>query len=122
MKRFRRNILLATKLFILFLFIEYYCSMTLYFHLHFIYNQVIEHSHPYKRNPDNKSPFQSHSHTPDELSYIKYLNEARWVDTSVEPVIPKPVIFYFEQKEYSLPSCIFAFYHPVNLLRAPPFC
>jgi hypothetical protein len=117
LKKYITNIL---KGLLLILFIGYYCSITMFYHSHLVNGHVLNHSHPYKHDKNNKSPFEPHQHSSSAYNYIHQLNEASWKDTAVSAKIPNPAIYYFESIcAYNTPFLKTACYSFCQL-RAPP--
>jgi hypothetical protein len=61
------------KYLLLILFIGYYASITLFYHSHTINSKTIYHSHPYFPLTDADGLPINHSHTENELVFIKSL-------------------------------------------------
>jgi len=107
---------------LLFVFLQYYSGITMFYHAHLIDGHVIIHSHPYWPDTSGKKdPYQAHSHSKGELILIKHLNQVLWENGPLVLNIPGPffnclsgeILFHFDgiiQEFYSLP-----------LLRAPPY-
>jgi len=92
----------------------------MYHHAHLVNNHVIAHSHPYKHDPLNSSPFQSHSHSSFAYSAIGQLNQANWDGVPDIFQIPEPIFFLLNCSiDYIQPSVSFDNY-PFAQLRAPP--
>jgi len=72
---FKESITSILKFSLLILFIGYYCNMTLFYHAHIINGEVIIHSHFYKSDSDNKTPFKNHSHPLSAFNLIFQLNK-----------------------------------------------
>jgi hypothetical protein len=107
---------------LLFLFLGYYSSITLFYHAHLINGEVLVHSHPFKSDPNNNTPFQSHSHSSAAYNLINQLNEINWDSPLEMPNIPEPTPFYSEI-EYNYTSDFSYFiYFSSTQLRAPPVC
>jgi hypothetical protein len=66
--------------FFIVLFLGYYGSITLFYHVHIINKHVFVHSHPFKNNSNEKGPIQSHSHSGLMLNHIQELNHSGWDD------------------------------------------
>lgn len=81
---------------LLLLFIGYYSSMAMYYHAHLVNGHILGHSHPYKYDKSNKTPYESHSHSSSAYYVIQHINKTIWKDTSVIVVLPKPAILNFE--------------------------
>lgn len=81
---------------LLFLFIGYYSSITMFYHAHLVNGQILSHSHPYKPDKNNKTPYESHPHTSSAYNFIRQLNDGNWKDTSSIVWIPTPVIYNSE--------------------------
>ncbi len=102
------------------LFIGYYISSTMFYHAHLVNGYLLSHSHPYKRDKNNKYPYESHSHSSQAYSYIQQLNEASWKDTASVVEITSPVISHFECIVLYNTPFVKATTFSVSLLRAPP--
>lgn len=50
------------KVSLLLVFIGYYSSITLFYHIHIVNGVAVVHSHLYKSNSDSKVPVKKHSH------------------------------------------------------------
>lgn len=107
MKNLFKNINIAAKCLLLLLFLGFYSSITLFYHAHFVDGHILSHSHPYKHDKNNKTPYEPHSHSSSAYNYIQQLNEASWKDTADIVEIPSPLIYYFEsQCVYNLKRAI----------------
>ena len=120
MVRFKKYITNLLESMLLILFIGYYSSITMFYHAHLVNGHILSHSHPYKHDKNNKTPFESHQHSSSAYSYIHQLNEASWKDTAANAEIPSPTIHYFKSQDtYNTPflktSCF-----SLSQLRAPP--
>jgi hypothetical protein len=102
------------------LFLGYYGSITLFYHVHIIDNQIFVHSHPYKNSNSDKSPVQSHSHSALMLHHIQELNESGWEDIifSLNNLIHNN----FNYSEILTSSQTEYLFHSISItsLRAPP--
>lgn len=120
MKYFINKLYCFLKFFLLILFIGYYGSITAFYHSHLVYGNVISHSHPYKHNPFNKSPFESHSHSSAAYNLIQQLNETNWNSSPGLSQIPEPIEFYVNR----IFICHTVHYSSISYslaqLRAPP--
>ena len=123
MKKLFKNINIASKSLLFLLVLGLYSSNTMFYHVHLINGYVLSHSHPYKHDKNNKTPYESHSHSSSEYRFIQQLNEANWKDTAALVEISSPVIFYFEPLfVYNTPFIKVSDYS-FGQLRAPPtFC
>ena len=116
----RNKIYLTFKYFLLFLFLGYYCGVTMFFHAHLNNGEVIVHSHPYRHDPSNKSPFERHKHSKGEYALIHHFNKTVFEETEISSVLPDPVISYFDLSIIPI-SCDFQSYDRLGFqLRAPP--
>jgi hypothetical protein len=120
MKFFRRNTsLIFVILFPIIIFL--FLNSTLNRHSHIIQGYVISHAHPCHKNPDNKSPFQSHQHSEDELILFDWISNFLIILASVLFV---PVFLQFINKiiiirGYNIPVLLS---FSIRQYRAPPFC
>ena len=53
----------------------------MFYHVHLANGRVIVHSHPFKANKNNNSPFQSHNHSASGYNLIQQLNETSLDET-----------------------------------------
>jgi hypothetical protein len=123
MKRHSNYISIFLKLLLLVLFIGYYSSITMFYHAHILANGiVITHSHPFKSPVNNKSPFQSHSHSStaynliDQLNHINCDNQQSICDIQDSHVLYSEILH-----SYSSPFLYFIYFSS-SQLRAPPAC
>lgn len=123
MRKHISSISVFFRLLLLFLFLGYYSSIVLFYHSHLLFNGVvISHSHPFKSDPDNKSPFQSHSHSSTAYNLIDQLNQINCDSPICTSDIPEPSVFFSEiQHSYNSPFLHFLYYSAAQL-RAPPVC
>jgi uncharacterized protein YegP (UPF0339 family) len=109
------------KVLLLFLFIGYNSSITLFYHAHLLNGQIVFHSHPYKHNKESKNPFESHKHTSKEFFQIQQHNKTVWEDT---PEI-SPVPEFLDTPTESIIAYISPFLSSdtnfSTQLRAPPY-
>jgi hypothetical protein len=119
---FKESITRLLKLSLLFLFLGYYSSITLFYHAHIVDGEVIVHSHFYKSDADNKTPFKNHSHPVSAYNLIYQLNKVNSEELNVDmpyraPFFPVPSILrcIVEQTVYNAPN----FSLPS---RGPPAC
>ena len=116
----RGKIYYTIKYLLLFLFVGYYCSITLFFHAHLVHGEVIVHSHPFRHDPSNKSPFEQHKHNKGEYALIHLLNKIVLDETTLASLLPKPVVSNIQQNVIPIYG---DFRLPDGLgfqLRAPP--
>ncbi len=73
MRELEEKLQIFIKYFLLILFIGYYASITLFYHSHTINSTTIYHSHPYFPLTDADGLPINHSHTENELTFIKSL-------------------------------------------------
>lgn len=120
MKNTKSYIPTIKSFFLLFLFIGYYGSITLFYHTHLENNHIITHSHPYKHKTANNTPCESHSHSSSAFSIIKLLNHPNWINIPDTTPIPEPIFFLYDyffgyiQPHINTNNYLFA------QLRAPP--
>lgn len=91
---FRRKIYITFKYFLLLLFAGYYGGITLFFHTHTLKGEVIVHSHPFKHDSSNKSPFENHNHGKGEYALIHLLNNVSFDETGTSSFLPNPIFLY----------------------------
>lgn len=108
-----------TALSFLVLFLGYYGSNTLFYHAHLDNGKVWSHSHPYKHH-DNKTPFESHSHSGAAYNYIQQLNNALWQDNAVNCIIPSAIIIIQKQYSCDILALVASSKFSDVQLRAPP--
>ena len=92
----------------------------MFYHSHIINGRIISHSHFYKTSSSsNKTPFQSHSHTSDYLTFIKALDENSWCKPNLLSV-PQFIktTDYFQNSFFV--SNIISDNYTLQKLRAPP--
>lgn len=104
---------------LLLLFISYYSSITMFFHIHMQHGQVYVHSHFFLHS-EGKQPDTAHSHSHNEYNLIHELNE---IYTDAVCLFTPP--FNAFAPHYSTLYCklhLFAFSltRPLQLLRGPP--
>ncbi len=120
MEKLFKNINISIRIFLLLLVIGFYSSNTMFYHAHRVNGFVFSHSHPFKHDKNNKTPYESHSHSSSAYSFIQQLNEASWRNTAETIEITCPIIFYFEsQCIYNSPFIKVSDYS-FGQLRAPP--
>jgi hypothetical protein len=92
----------------------------MFYHVHHINGQLITHSHPFKQEKSNKTPFEPHTHSSAEYEYFQHLNGANWKDTSTIIEITVSFVFktiiYKADDSYTIISNKFS----IVQLRAPP--
>jgi hypothetical protein len=111
------------KCLLLILFLGYYGSITMFYHAHLLVNGVIiTHSHPFKSDPNNKGPFQSHSHSSSAYNLIDQLNQINWNSPICTPAIPEPPVFYSEILHNYTSPFLQIIFSSSSQLRAPPVC
>jgi hypothetical protein len=116
----RRKIFQTFRYLLLILFLGYYCGITLFFHAHLVKGEIIVHSHPFRHDPSNKSPFEQHKHNKGEYALIHLLNKIVLDETEITSLLPKPVVSYIQQNiipiygDFQLPDGL------GFQLRAPP--
>lgn len=122
MKRITNGIAHFFRFFLLLLFLSYYGSISFFYHAHLVNGQIICHSHPFKSEPNNKNPFESHSHTPEAYTLIHQLSETNWDNTGFTSSIPEPVVMFCNLSYcYFTPAVTINKYFSTQL-RAPPVC
>lgn len=120
MKISKKHISALIRSTLLLLFLGHYSSITMFYHAHIVNGRVLSHSHLFKHDTSNKSPYKSHSHSSSAYNYIQQLNEASWKDTAVLVEILCPAIYYVEyQCVYNAPFLKVSDYS-FGQLRAPP--
>lgn len=90
----RRKIYNIFKYFLLILFVGYYCGITLFYHAHTLKGEVIVHSHPFKHDSSNKSPFENHNHGKGEYALIHLLDNVSFDETGTSSFLPDPIFSY----------------------------
>jgi len=103
-----------------FLFFGYYINLTMFYHAHFVNGHLLGHSHLYKHDGSNKTPYESHSHSSSEYSFIQLLNEGNWKDTSVIVKVPNPTVSNFEYCQVYIAPSLNPYNYFLPQLRAPP--
>lgn len=89
---FKESITRFLKLSLLFIFIGYYSSTTLFYHAHIVNGEVVVHSHFYKPDSDNKTPFKSHSHPLASYNLIYQLNKINSEELSITSPYEQPIL------------------------------
>ena len=116
MKQQRLN---AIRLFLLFLFVGYYASISLFTHTHIVNGVKIVHSHPYKSSSDDKKA--GHEHTTHELILIQQLSHFVSV-LLVTGLLISGLQFFLKELRYPFKDTVVISNSHFNfLLRAPPF-
>ncbi len=92
----------------------------MFYHAHLVDGHIIFHSHPYKSEPNNKSPFQSHNHSPAAYNLIHGFNKTNWKEAPTIAQTPKPVVINFTFAVNYFSSGIISNYYFISPLRAPP--
>jgi len=90
----RYKIFNTIKYFLLLLFVGYYCGITLFYHTHTLKGEVIIHSHPFKHDSSNKSPYEHHNHGKGEYALIHLLNNVLFDETETSSFLPDPIFSY----------------------------
>lgn len=108
------------KVLLLFLFIGFNGSLTLFYHAHSINGQIIFHSHPYKSNKTSSVPYPSHKHSPVDFIHIQQLNESLWEATTNIPSISTFTCFVPEYVFSDFDADYKTGNQIVLCLRAPP--
>jgi hypothetical protein len=116
----KKYIFYFLKSLLFFLFIGYYSSISMFYHAHLVNGIIISHSHPFKHEKKNQSPFKSHSHSSSAYYIIQHLNKTTWKDTSVIVVLPEPAIISFAWYNVYLSPTISTDCFSLSQLRAPP--
>jgi hypothetical protein len=120
MRNSSKLIKVSYRILLSFLFVGYYSSLTLFYHVHYINGRLVSHSHPCKQDKSNKTPFESHSHSSAEYEYFQHLTETNWNEPPAIFKLPVPVVFeladYKSDVSYPIVSNIYSFIQ----LRAPP--
>ncbi|MCE5344996.1 MAG: hypothetical protein LLG13_01745 [Bacteroidales bacterium] len=122
MKRFKKKILFAVRLCLLLFFIGFYGSITMFYHAHYVCGNVITHSHPYRHDPENKTPFPSHSHSSIAYNLIDQLNKIVFDGSSSAFFITENYSFCDKTINSYNSLFLFTFYLAAAQLRAPPAC
>lgn len=110
--------LLRYSLFIL--FVGYYTSITMCYHVHIVNGKVVSHSHPYKNDNSGKKPYESHAHSSSAYNSIQQIDKTIWDDNSVNALMPDPAICYSESFLKAKSLFITSGIHFYSSLRAPP--
>lgn len=90
-------------------------------HAHLINGEVIYHSHPYKHDPADKSPYQSHQHSPLDLFLLEQISNpvATLFPFIICLIAPIHEIFKIIPRFLqNIPLKQYLFY---KIYRAPPF-
>lgn len=120
MGNIKKYISVFSRSLLFFLFIGYYISIAMLYHIHMVNGYVISHSHPFKHYPFKKGPFESHSHSSAAYNHIQQLNKVSWESASTIPQIPKlTFLLPINKSEYVSADVVFNLW-PSVLLRSPP--
>jgi hypothetical protein len=120
MKTIKKSISAILRYLFFFLFIGYYISITMFFHAHLVNGHIITHSHPFKSYPNNKPPFQSHSHSSTAYNLIYHLNKTNWIDAPALIQIPDPIVVTVAYSVGSISPDLYSNKYSHPQLRAPP--
>ncbi|HPE39549.1 MAG TPA: hypothetical protein PLI77_00500 [Bacteroidales bacterium] len=120
MKNLIKNCKVAGSVVMLLLFISFYISNTMFYHTHLVNGSELSHSHPFKHQKSNNSPYESHSHSNSEYNYIQELNKAVWQKTSTFVADFSPVAYYCKPVSLYVPPLIVESEYTFSQLRAPP--
>lgn len=109
-----------SKHFLVVLFVAYYVSITLFYHSHIINGRTISHSHFYMVHTDANGEPLSHTHSQDELIFIKIITQ--FFSTVVAGFLFLQ-FFLMILTQYQIPSkeLVFSSFNQSGFsLRAPP--
>lgn len=115
-----RSITRFLKLSLLFLFIGYYSSVTLFYHSHIVNGQIIIHSHFFKSN--TKTPLTHHSHPVSAYNLINELNKISCEELIVTSPYEQQYIFALSTLECFVHSEVIIPFDSSVPTRSPPVC
>ena len=119
---FNQSMTRFLKLSLLFIFIGYYSSITLFYHVHIVNGQAIAHSHFFKSDSDNKTPFAKHSHPISTYDLIFQLNKINSEELTVISPYEQPFFLSHSIIRGLIAPDTFKSIHLSEASRAPPVC
>ena len=118
----RQSITKFFKISLLFLFIGFYSGITLFYHVHIVNGKAIVHSHFYKSDSNNKTPFKKHSHPQFAYDVIHELNKINSDGIPVDMPYKQPLLIAHPISYFYEKSIIFHSLLSHLPSRAPPTC
>jgi hypothetical protein len=120
MNWFKNNRKRFLGIFLALLFMMHYGSMNFFYHAHLVDGNVIVHSHPYKQDPNNKTPYQSHSHTAGAYLLLQIFNQTVWTCVSHYIPVQSCTVFAIKSETPYFSPFIVRNIFRFSVLRAPP--